>query len=703
MEDDKRTGQVAAAATVAGGAAAANPTKSGPLLAGAPMPKRNLRSNVLGQNSDSEVAEDHEATDKSLASTLKVRKPEDFFFNFDKRLVVYNGRYELLNNLEVPVVDHEPKTRLFRVTDGCLPCEEPMQKHQDELPGPARNDQSTEFLKSKSQVTVTNVSRQASETVVTKKGKSVVKPHRIRLRARNGPAKKVSDPLTDEIYSRYHKSKLKLEKNFSNIDKTNFLDEIIHLGETFAELVGILDTHDNKSAEVSLILNIIQKKQPANPAVGACSYIAVYTNHVILNNRAPDYRKLLRLLRNEDAADSRAASINNSEENEKNQYNSLKYLMHKNPIFRQDFKNQLLREKGCEELFKYGHMRNNSSLNFKLSYYEKNSSELNGRGDLIFGSFKNFKRFFQGRDHVHTTGEAAVERVVVKFSAKDRALLKSLHKLTNINPAIMRLIDELAHPMQGNPVDLENQKTYRSLNLVLDYLGTLLLLTLYEAFKLLKFFKGYWNYRNEYLSYIRQDKKPKVNKRHIDQFENFGYLDVCMSDDSDDEYSDPDDSASVAELQAKYESAQVKKFQQHYRMDGFDDEDAIPTKKFILRTGPLTRMIFDPQFGTKLFNTQELQKFHRHVPTALASPSTVADKQQSSIDLSTPVVYDTQSSADVSPARVSVDNVHDSYEEPAVPLVDQQYMSQLKRRKLNDQEQVLDLDDKSNLTTTIET
>ncbi|GMM35743.1 hypothetical protein DASC09_030680 [Saccharomycopsis crataegensis] len=726
------------------------------------VPERTLRSSLVNISVDStdNNSDSLKKIDKSLVSTFKdetSKRRDDYMFNFDKRLIFDNlSHLELLNESKIAISDddeykHGGKTELFNfakysinITGG---------------PSGINNSQSQDIdyqlLSEKKNLKITNYHESdTTQTVTTKRGTTIVKPHKIKLRRKlkkipsdNNSRSSIlkdsvdaNDPLNDNVYSRYHKSKVRTEKSFAIIDKTKFLDDVNSLRVNLRRLIDLLNV-DSKALMNSYVCKLIEFLQ--NPCSSTTlnnvefssnsSFIISYINlyyFKLHDGESPNYSKLPHLLDNFfDPEDISSKKTN--EVTEKNQYNSLRYLLQKNPTYREDFKNLLLSDKGYKEQLESGNMRSNSGLNFKLDDYSLNDEEkerLQGRSTAIFNSYTNFEKLLVNTNNGTTSNSVkgnltlSMDRILdeidltttsypIQLTTKDKLIIRFLQESTFINPGVMSSLEKITTNNDPNSTrndDLlgENISRFQEFGRILEYLSKITLLTLYETYKPLKFFEGYWSNKNEYLSFIRarehqelikakdsstsdnsaanSRRKKSHSKSHLlhNKFENFDYLDICISDPEDEyEYSDPDDSLTVEELKLKHRKQSQKKYIKHYDMMHEEDTEcqgdfnittSPNTKKFIFNTSANTKVVFDPKFGAKFFNTEESNKYKKK-------------------SLSTsPILTDTQTTFDDNDVYHHGKNVlgeqkiviPSSYVDTDAPLFESNYVDELKERKI---------------------
>lgn len=608
--------------------------------------------------------------DKSLVTSLNTDKDlnnDDYMFHFDRRLMTDRNKFslKLFNERQVKIVsDSENRVSLsdyiLKVVNG-----------DSEVKSETQNDEgkANSLLEEKKNLKIIDVSENGPATVVSKKGAKYVKTHKINLRNRSKVDQKKPyklrkrtlcmeqddshDPLYDDVYSRYHKSKLRTERSFAIVDKTKYLDDVRGLYEKFCKLLGLLDTDSKlimnsytnvllKSMETGELPTDLYNVEYFSNSSFFLSYIVFYILK-LHDGSTPKYNKLYLLLDN--FKDGNLMSF----ETEKNQYNNLRYLLQKSEDYRLEFKDLLLKDKGYKELFEEGQMRVNLSLNFTKRDFENGSRE---KAPQLFNSFENFKSYLiDGRkiskhkvylskkleesllfssDRILQSIDPKEHLYNLQLTAKDISILRLVKELTYINPGVLKWLEELGSQRSEGTFD-QNKENFAQFGKVVHYISNVILLTLYEMFKLLKFFRGYWDNRNEFLLFMRSKEhhrilgikhpelkrstsKKRSGKTLYSKYENYDCLRLCLSDVSENEeqdeydcYSDPEESIPLDVLRLKRKRQMRKKYALYYRLnlDYFSDDDCERTidhsRRRVVLKMPNGRVVFDPRFGTKFF------------------------------------------------------------------------------------------------------
>lgn len=603
------------------------------------------------------VASNHAYDINNIIISNSDKDPCSYTFNFDKKILNLNDAY--INEKEI-IYDSTSSSANFMnliefhninilELDGSLKAysEKNNQKFDHGVRSNAKIDNT--LLKEKKQLEIKEIRMRATRKRNLKISSSGSDSYNDNIDSVLFIKENGNDPLSDWKYAKFHKSKLKIEKNFASDDKSKFSEEVSGMSDVFTRLINMLKQDKQCIYKKHLVDKLVNSDSLDSNQVEISGFspdsslIIAYFNYIFFPDESPNYSKLLHLLDNEYDYATHSyinGSSNNNDISKQNQDNTLKTLITKNPSYRESFKSLLLNDKGFKEQFEFKHMRSNTSINFKPEYYDDfdNHTET-GKGSAVFNDLSNFCRIIRSKKHSiyensdKLSNNISLEKDVysVRFTTKDRLLIKTLQRFTYLNPSILKML-KTEEGILETETFRKNVRILQNWNKVLNYICHNLLFTLFEMFKILKFFYGYWVNKNEYLTFTRLIENQKLNKRIIpdelnslakkqknrkkvkifNKFDNYLLFNLCLSDNENDEgldeerYSDLENDISIDNLREKRRVQQNKKFVNNWNISEHIEENAQPVlKKVIFKVNSKKRVIFDPRFDTRIFNTTD--------------------------------------------------------------------------------------------------
>ncbi|ODV59558.1 uncharacterized protein ASCRUDRAFT_71516 [Ascoidea rubescens DSM 1968] len=381
-----------------------------------------------------------------------------------------------------------------------------------------------------------------------------------------------NDPLNDSMYLKFHKASEKSEKRYNNLDKLKFLNDIDELKSFFDSLLSLLVNNtslaqtnnfetdrpnstdaDSIGKETRRLRTRMTNQINTSLAPTSSSIIVSYLNNILnlnFNKNLMGFSKsqvlvnifnFINKLNIKSNQSKNLISLNNNLLNidsANNAYSSTPLNLKTDSSNFKSMKKFLNTQFGYPELQNYGFLRKNTDLNLDSLLvkeiqgncnfipsnfdYGKNFDDspnfssqnsepnFNSYASLTFNSFNNFKNMLS--NNIFETFETFETKTDISFPAtlttKDKSILKILSKITYINP------HSILMPCPNNNKDATNSVKSPTITSLknLNYLFLLIILSLYELFRILRFFK-IWSFKNQLIIYNCKKELSKTQDR----------------------------------------------------------------------------------------------------------------------------------------------------------------------------------------------